>query len=259
MGLYTPAFPFSVALPEAAFDDLITWAGINVLYLKGHSCPCVQDTGSSQQGLQTCNACFGRGYYWDPPQGPFIVLITYISWIGRNVAIGETMDPTYGQVDNAGPILTIQNSPANQVIYQQTNTKDLFVEVSATQRFQAGMRVGQNEIVPQWQILGAPNTSFSIAPTGAVVVEDPTTNQPVKSGVTYLVNGGHVTLNGGYPVGTGYTVEYYSQPTFVIEEPFGGLMHARPFGQGITYPHRYKMQLLDLWLRDNIGSSTGLG
>lgn len=256
MGLYTPPFGFSVALPPDAFNDLITWAGIKVLYLKAHACPCAGDTGSAQPQPR-CNACFGRGYYWDPPQGPFIVLVTYISWIGRNVAIGETMDPTYGQVDNAGPIITIQNSPANQVIFQQTNTKDLFVEVNATQRFQATMRVGENEIVPQWQILGAPNTSFSIAPTGAVVVEDPVLMQPV-GGVAYTVNGGQVVLSGGYPTGTAYTVEYYSQPTFVIEEAFGGLMHARPFGQGLLYPHRYKMQLLDLWLRDLIGSSRGV-
>jgi hypothetical protein len=261
MGQFTPPFPFSTALPEAAFDDLITWAGINVLWMKSHACPCAGDTGSAQP-QPLCNACFGRGFYWDPPQGPFIVLITFISWIGRNVAIGEEIDPAYGMTFEAGPILTIQNTTANSVIWQQANTNDIFIEMQAQMRFQSTLRVGQNMTIPQWQILGQPNTSFSIPPSGAVVVENPTLMQPVQTGISYTVNGGTVTLNPdgyfpqGYPVGTSYTVEYFSQPTYVIQEKFGGLMHSRPFGQGITYPHRYKIQMLDLWLRDKAGLST---
>lgn len=251
-------FPsFSQAFPESAFDNLIGWAGINLTWLKSHNCPCVGDTGSSGSFDQHCQVCFGRGFYWDPPTGPFVLLLTLISWIGRNVDMGETVNSDYGMIYQGHPILTI---PATiQPLWTQTNTNDLFVESDVSARFQAVMRVGENEIVPAWHILG----SVTIAPSGAVVVEDPTSNQPVINN-NYTVNGGMVTLNpntqypDGYPKGTAYTVEYYSPPVFAVQEPFGGLSHVRPFGQGISYPKRWKLSLLDLWLRPKIGSSTDL-
>jgi hypothetical protein len=252
-----PMTPFIQALNLDAIDNLITWAGQNVLWMKSHSCPCVGDTGSSGSFNQHCTTCFGRGFYWDPTQGPFIVLLTLISWIGRNVDIGDTVDPTYGMVLDGHPILTIPSTLTT--LWPQVNTRDIFVQRDSTMRFQATMRVGENTIVPAWHILD----SITIAPSGAVIVEDPVTNQPV-SGVPYTVNGGTVTLNPnlkyptGYPTGTSYTVEYFSPVAWVIEEPYGGLAHTRPFGQGIAYPRRWKTTGLDLWLRSRIGLSTNI-
>lgn len=251
-----PITPFYAALPEAAFDNLIKWAGINVYWKKNHNCPCVGDTGSPNP---SCTACLGRGWYWEDPQGPFIVLMTLVTWIGRNVDMGEQTDPNYGMVFQGHPIITI---PATlQPIWAEATTNDLFIEYDNIQRFQATLRVGQQQTIPAWHILGG---SLTIAPSGAVVVEDPTINQPV-SGIAYTVSGGTVTLNpnsqypAGYPDGTAYTVDYTSSTIFVINEPYGGLAHVRPFGQGITYPRRWKMSLLDMWLRSTVGSNTGVG
>ena len=257
--------PFGSLMPEAAFDSIIANGGQRVMWMKGHNCPCTGDTGSPLRintdpiGPQNkqCPVCLGKGVYWDPAQGPFIVLLTLITWIGRNVDIGDTMDPNYGMIFDGHPIITI---PATlPTLWTQTNTNDIFVQMDSTMRFQAVMRVGENESVPAWHVLN----SISIANTGAVIVEDPTTSMPV-SGIAYVVSGGTVTLSPnaqyptGYPVGTSYTVEYYSPVAVVIQEPFGGLAHTRPFGQGISYPRRFKTSLLDLWLREQLGSSTSI-
>jgi hypothetical protein len=270
--------PFQQAVNLTAINSLIGWAGQNAMWMKNHSCPCIGDTGSPNP---VCNVCFGRGYYWDSPQGPFIVLLTLISWIGRNVDMGNKADPDYGTVFSGHPIITIPvDTPlpnaidpaclppsagviSPQTLWGQVNTKDIFIYDDAPMRFQATLRVGQQEILPAWHII---DPSFLTIPTtGAVVVEDPSINQPV-SGIPYTVNSttGVITLNPtakfptGWPVGTSYVVEYYSPPTFVVEEPFGGLAHVRAFAQGVKYPRRWKVSMLDLWLRDKIGLSSNL-
>lgn len=250
--------PFQSALSLSAIDSLINWASINILWMKSHSCPCVGDTGSSNP---RCNVCYGRGFYWDPPAGPYGVLITLITWIGRNVDMGNVAHQDYGTIFQGHPIITI---PVNiQPLWTQANTKDVIVEVDTIMRFQASCMVGERDILPQWHIIDT--AAITIAPSGAVVVEDPTIVQPV-SGVPYTFDPttGAVRLlptlqyPDGWPQGTAYTVEYYSPLAFVIDEPFGGLAHVRPFGQGIDYPRRWKMSLLDVWLRDHIGLSTNI-
>ena len=100
--------------------------------MKSHNCPCVGDTGSPNQ---QCTACFGRGFFWDPGTGPWIVLMTLVTWIGRNVDMGENTDPDYGMVFQGHPIITI---PATlEPIWSQANTNDIFVQIDAFQRFQA--------------------------------------------------------------------------------------------------------------------------
>lgn len=258
MPYISPKGSFAQAMPPGAFDDLIAFGGINMTWAKSHSCPCVGDTGSAQVGSPTCQVCYGRGFYWDNLQGPFILLLTLISWIGRNVDMGEKVDPDYGMIYQGHPILTIPH-PA-QPIWTEANTRDVLVEPDTNMRFQATLRVNENEIVPAWHVLG----SVTVAPTGAVVVEDPNINQPVKTGISYTVNGGQITLNpnsaypDGWPNGTSYTVEYYSPAVFVIEEPFGGLSHVRPFGQGLLYPKRWKLTLLDMYLRTALGNSSNI-
>lgn len=250
--------PFQNALSLSSIDSLIKWASINILWMKSHSCPCVGDTGSARP---ECNVCFGRGFYWDPASGPYGVLITLITWIGRNVDMGNAMDLDYGTIFQGHPIITI---PVDiDPLWTQANTKDVIVEVGTTMRFQASLLVNERQILPAWHVIDP--TSITIAPSGAVIVEDPLINQPV-SGVPYNYDSttGIISLlptakfPNGWPDGTSYIVEYYSPLAFVIDEPFGGLAHVRPFGQGITYPRRWKMSLLDVWLRDRIGLSTNL-
>ena len=250
--------PFVSALDLQAIDSLINWASIEIMWMKSHSCPCIGNNGSARAD---CNVCFGRGFYWDPPSGPYGVLITLITWIGRNVDMGNAMDLDYGTIFQGHPLITI---PVNvQPLWSQTNTKDVIVEINTVMRFQASLLVGEREILPAWHVID-PST-ITIAPSGAVVVENPSINQPV-SGVPYTYNPttGVIALlpnadfPSGWPNGTSYIVEYYSPLSFVIDEPYGGLAHVRPFGQGLKYPRRWKMNLLDVWLRDQIGLSTNL-
>ena len=256
------AFPiiysnFAVLMPPGAFNSIIGNSGLLLQYLQAHACPCNGNSGSPNPN---CTACLGRGTYWDPPQGPFIALVTLISWLGRSVDMGETIDPAWGQVDTGHPIITIPYT--QQPIWTQTNTNDIFVQTDAIMRYQATLRVGENMTIPAWHILQL--SAVTIATSGAVIVEDPTIMQPVN-GVAYTVSGGTVTLlpnieyPDGYPTGTAYTVTYYAPLAWVIQEPFGGRAHVRPFGQGLPYPRRFKTSVLDLWLRDTLGSSTVIG
>lgn len=252
-----PQGSFGSALPVTAFNNLITWASPRMNYMKGYQCPC----SGAQLGSPNpdCDVCFGRGFYWDPALGPFNILVTLTTFVGRNVNMGESTDVDYGLIYSGHPIITIPSS--YQPLWQIANTNDIFVQIDAISRFQADLRVNQNQTIPAWHILG----TVCVEPTGAVTVEDPSINQPV-SGVAYTVSGGTITLNpnaqypSGYPTGTSYVVEYTSPVVFVINEPQGGLVHTRPFGQGLAYPRRFKVSLLDLWLRSSpIGSSTDIG
>lgn len=249
-GPVLPPVPPNVALPPSIFDSLIGKFGVTVQWLKAHGCPCAGDTGNPNPD---CQVCLGRAIYWDPPQGPFIVLMTFVSYIGRNVNIGAQTDQMWGPTIEGEPVLTV---PVNSgILWTQASMDDAYVETAASMRFNATLRVGQNITLPHG-ILGA-TQSLTVAPSGAVVVQDPTINQPI-SGVSYTVSGAVVTLNTPYPIGTAYTVEYYSCPIYVAYERFGALPHVRPFGQGFQYPKRFKISILDYYLRNKLGSSTNI-
>lgn len=244
-----PPVPFPFAFPPRAFDNLISWAGIQVLWMKGHACPCVGDTGASNpttSAYQQCPVCFGRGVYWDPPAGPFTILLTFITWMGRNVDIGQIQQPDYGLLHEGTPIITIPETAG--ILWQQASEYDAYVETQSSMRFNTVLRVNESTVLPAWHFSG-----LEIAPTGAVVVEDPNTSIPT-SGVAYTTSGLNVILTGSYPNGTAYTVEYTSSPVFIAFQRFGGLPHVRPF-QGLSYPRRFKVQILDLFFRDKLGSS----
>jgi hypothetical protein len=234
-------FPFSSALPPQAFDNIIEWSGINFLWLKSYLCPCVGDQGNPQPN---CVVCQQRGIYWANPQGPFILLLTYVSFAGRAVDVGFSNDPTYGGEFDATPILTIPEITAP--IWAQSAVMDLFIEVDSVTRYNTVLRVNENTTIPYWH-----NYSLTIAPTGAVTVYNQSSGNLV-SGVAYTVSGLSVTLNDPtYTEGTSYTVEYTSAPIYVSYGKMGGEPHQRPFGQGLLYPKRFKIKDLDLWLRDN--------
>ena len=247
--------PFTSVFDPKNFDDSIQYAGQNMVWMKGHECPCVGDTGSpSGEVLPQCPVCFGFGTYWDNPQGPFTVLLTMMSWVSRTVTIGQEIDPEYGNIVSGDPVLTIPFT-YSPVFWEFATTNDAVVEVDAIMRFNATLRVGQNTFIP-YQYL----PSFSVAPSGAVVVWDPVRNTPV-SGVAYTVNGTSVTLNDTtrWPTGTAYTVDYMASPFYVLFKHMGGLSHRRPFGQGGNYPVRVRIQILDIWAnRNKMGSSKNI-
>ena len=251
-----PIIPFQYALPPAAFDNLIGWSGISVLWMKSHLCPCVGDTGTSnapdillQSGIANCPVCLGRGLYWDPPIGPFTILMTWITFTGRNVNIGQEMNETYGEVHEGHPVITIPETTG--ILWQSVSEFDAIIESDAVMRFNSILNYGENVSLPSWH-----DYSLTIAPSGAVVVEDPTTGIPT-SGVAYTVSGLSVILSSDYPDNTAYTVEYISCPVYILYEKYGGLPHVRPF-QNLNFPRRYKLSILDFWLRNKQGLSTNL-
>jgi hypothetical protein len=247
---FIPTLPnIQFVFPPAIFNQTSgPFSGVRVLWLKSHSCPCV-NTGTPNRD---CVACLGRGIYWDPPQGPFDVLITLVSFIGRHIDAGESNDPNYGNIFESKPLLTIPNLTTNNPLWQEVSLYDIIVELDATMRFNNVLRTNDQMDLPAWHAY-----SLNIAASGAVVVEDPTLNQPV-SGVSYSVSGLTVTLDGNYPLGTTYTVEYLSCPSYIIYDKYGGLAHTRPFGEGGLYPRRFRIDLADLYLRDKFGFSTSV-
>lgn len=254
-------------IPPPALDAIINNSSQRFLYSQGHSCPSVGDTGApnpTYYSIKRCPVCLGRGIYWDPIEvdsnnNPIIhyALLTLISWLGRNVDFGAEQDPSYGLVERAHPILTIPTTDTE--LWSQASLYDVIVQMDTSTRQQAVLRVDVNDTIPAWHSIG---NLLTVAPTGAVIVQDPSTAVPV-SGIPYTVNGGQIILKPTteYPVwpeATSFTVEYYAPNTYVIFEAYGGLPHQRPFGQGLKYPRRFKLSLLDLWLRDQLGSSTSI-
>lgn len=250
MSILTPPviIPADRLLPPDSFSNIINQLAIRVNWLKSHLCPCSADQGNADPN---CTVCLGRSVFWDPATGPYNVLITFFV-AGKSSPIGEVTDSTWGIIFEGQPMLTIPNTTIP--VYSQAGLYDVFVEVDNIMRFNGLLRVNQNSTLLHGQ-LGV-TQSLTVATTGAVTVFDLAANV-VRGSVPYTVNGANVTLNTVFPEGTGYTVEYQASPLWVIEGRIGGLQHARPFAQ-LTLPKRFRLNALDLFLRNPLGFSTGV-
>ncbi len=249
---FTPFLPpmDPYVLPNAPFDQLINAYGLQMTWQKSHACPCSSGGGTQSRLLMTgapdpqCQTCGGRGVYWDAPQGPFTVMLTFMHRAFSKDEPGAAMDNKYGLVQEGEPTLTIPSSVTAP--YQQASLYDAWVNINAETYYETNLTVGGNETVPYQQ-------SLSIAASGAVKVYDPATHQVVAvSG--YTVSGGTVTLPGQYPPGTGYVVGFTAAPVYVAFKSSGAYPHIRPFQQ-IPLPRRFSLRALDLWLRAR-GSDT---
>ena len=128
--------------------------------------------------------------------------------------------------------------------WQGAGIGDQFVMVDMQTRFNAVLQVSGVVNLPYHQ-------GVLVAAAGAVTTYDATTfvTQPV---LDYVVSGATVTLPPGYPPGTNYIVEFQASPTYVAFRKAGGDPHIRPAGGGqISEPRRFRLQMLDLWLREN--------
>lgn len=233
---FPPAYK---ALAVSQFNNLILAYGVRLLWQQGHLCPCT--FGGPQPGSpdNQCVTCSGRGYYWDVPVGPFIGLITFMHISPSPDEPGATMDEKVGIMQRSEPALTI---PSTQVVpWTNATLNDIFVEIDAIDRFDAELTVGSIQAVPY-------QNQLSIAPSGAVTIYDTTTHTVVPvSG--YVVSGATVTLPSGYAPGTSYVVEFYAAKTYVAWRNAGSIGHDRPFAQ-LAEPKRFRLQTLDLWLRE---------
>lgn len=234
---YLPINPY--ALPNQAFDSLIHAYGIRVAWMKGHTCPCTYAGPTPGSADPLCQTCHGRGIYWDAPVGPFQALITLMHMSPSPDEPGTIMDQDQGMIQTTEPSLTIPYSE-NATVWQEASAFDIFVEYDATARYNAQLQVGTNQVVPYQQ-------NMTIPVSGAVTTYNQQTHQSVPvSG--YTVSGAAVSLPASYPAGTNFIVEYQAAPAYVAYRSAGTFPHTRPFGQQ-PEPRRFRLQLLDLWLR----------
>lgn len=246
-----PAIPFipdidPFLLPHLAFERLIEKTGIDLMWLKSHGCPCVYGGPIPGSPDPKCVTCRGRGIYWDQPAGPFRGLITYLQRSASPTQPGTGQDTDQGLYNSSTPSLTIPAATSMAwsgllpTIWQQASQYDMFVEISATTRFNARLIVGSFNAVPYQQ-------NVVIAASGAVTVYDTDTHMVVPvSG--YVVSGAVVTLPGTYETGTAYTVDFIASPAYVAFRDAGGSPHTRPFSN-TPQPRRFQLQQLDLWTR----------
>lgn len=240
--------PFSVAFPVDAVNQFITQDGIRLGWMKAHTCPCAAQTEAAGTPDPTCQACFGRGVYWDKPPVAFTGLVTYMHTSSAPDEPGGGTSKTVGQTQRAEPTLTIPSSAA--AVWQSASVFDAYVEYDATARTNTALVVGQDNVIPypaEFEVTGV--TAFN--PNTKQVSAVPSQN--------YTVGAGTVDIR-GFPVGTAYTVEYNCSPIFVAYRMAGGMPHRRPFGLGAQVPLRFHITQLDLYTRQRFtGDGPGAG
>lgn len=242
----TPQFPpITHSFPVRALNNLVGSYGVRLQWMQSSQCPCVYGGPTPGSPARLCQSCFGRGVIWQLPSNIFTGLITYKEFGSKPP--GYNNDPQWGSIMNADPNLTIPSTSEAFDVWQNASVYDAYVEIDATARLYTSLTVGDVQVVPYQH-------SLSIAPTGAVSIwNTQTKTQEFVSG--YTVNGPEVILS-GYPQGTPYTVEFVASPVYVAYGKDGGMPHTRPFGNGIDYPRRFRLKLLDMWLRETTATSS---
>ncbi len=239
-----PISPY--VLPSAPFDDVISALGIRLGWGKSHTCACISyPTTNSPAGSpnQSCQTCSGRGIYWDALL-PFTGLITYGHIEPAPDEPGLTQDPKIGMIIHGEPRLSIPYNAG--VSWEECSEFDLVVELDAQMRFNTTLSNTGNQTIPYQQglsiaAIGAVTTwATGASGTGSVV--------PITG---YTVSGATVTIPPVWVPNTNFVVEFIASPTYVCFRIGGGLPHVRPFaGGGIPYPRRFRLQPVDLWLRN---------
>lgn len=257
----------AIQLPPPAFNSLMSAMGQRISWFKSHACPCVFAAavangpyplpGSAQR---SCKTCLGLGVYWDAPGLPFRAWMKFVEMSPTPDEPGVRTDAAFGLTQLSEPGLSIPyNNPTlgvgdptqPTIAWNDASTYDIFVPVDMLARFTAKLEVGGIQYLPFQQ-------NLQIKPTGAVTVWDPV-NFVVDNVTNYAINGANVSIT-GYPDGTVYMVEFYAAPMFVAFRPAGGVPHIRPFSGGtVQEPRRFKLQLLDFWLRQRGQGQTAAG
>lgn len=233
-------------MPAPLFNAVLRNSGTRMKWMKSHVCPCTMASDSPGSPNPTCNTCHGRGRYWDAPQGPFVLLRTFMHTSEAADEPGATMDPRMGQHLHAEPTITIGSDV--QPLWGEVSEFDAFVEVDSLLRFETALVTGDNTVLPYQQNL---------------VIESVTAYDSINQQVSPLqlnqwVNtAGQISLI-GFPTGTAFTVSYKASPVYVAWRRSGAMAHMRPFGAGSDpLPTRVRCQWLDVWLRQR--NQTGQG
>lgn len=247
------------ALNPNLFNLMIASMGWRLSWMKSHSCPCTFGGGGADGFLPLpgsaaagCKTCLGLGTYWDPPTVPFIAFVKFVEMSPTPDEPGVRMHETYGLTQLAEPSLTIPYtnpflSPTDPQqsteAWHDMSTDDIIVAPDMLARFTAKLQVGGIEYLPYQQ-------NLQIKPQGAVTVWNPTTLL-VEHVAHYSVDGAKISLGDVYPPGTAYMVEFQAATMFVAFRPAGGIPHVRQMSANTAnLPRRFKLQQLDLWLRE---------
>lgn len=251
-GVIVPYFPpfTPYVLPEQPLDTLLNLYGVRLLWQRSHLCPCVYAGGIAGSPDPQCQTCGGLGWYWDSAYGPFMGLITFMHLSPSPDEPGALMSEKFGVINRDEPTLTIPRAffgtasgAGLNLAWEGASLNDIFTEIDTTTRFEAELQVGGVQTVPYQQ-------NLNIAASGAVTVYDQTSHSVVVvSG--YTVSGATVTLPSGYVSGTAFVVSYEASKSYAAWRESGSLPHSRPFGGGVTLPRRFRLQNLDLWLRNS--------
>lgn len=255
MGAYFPQVnnPFPYTLPSDPFNILVQTYGQNLLWCKSHTCACVAyPTPFSPAGSPnpSCLSCFGRGVYWDASV-PFVGLLTFGHHLaGQGIEPGAIQDPKWGQIVEGQPWIALTQYAG--VVYDEASEFDIFIESDSLMRFNTTLTSGPSGIIrlPYQQ-------SLLVAASGAVSTWVASASA-IAQVTGYVVSGTTITVPASYPSNTPYVVEFQAAPSYVAFRPVGGLPHNRPFSQGtMAYPKRFRLQPLDLWLREQGLNSWG--
>jgi hypothetical protein len=238
-------------MPASAFNSLITNYGMRLLYMRAHSCPCSQSTGTAGAANPACQQCDGRSVYFDQPGLLFAGFITWQHGPGSPDEPGVHMSATLGQIQQGEPTLTIPSTGPNyeNVVYQAASEFDAYVELDAAYRSSATLIAGVKEVLPYDQ---------GIQVLSVTVFNSQTLNAEVLDRSAYQVRAGRVFLNEPFVKGTPYTVEFNALPVYVAFRKAGGLTHTRPFGLGnSSLPKRFHLANLDVWTRTTAADTAG--
>jgi len=160
------------------------------------------------------------------------------------------MNPRQGDIISGDPWLSVSEKAG--VVWNEIGEFDLVIQLNGINRFNTTLYSG-----PSGNIYLPYQQGLYVAPSGAIQTWDSTTAQVIQ--VTgYTVSGSTVSIPNSYLSGTPYVVEFQAAMTYVCFRNPGGLAHTRPFVQGgICYPKRFRLQALDLFLRDSGISNFG--
>lgn len=186
----------------------------------------------------TCETCHGRGRWWEEPQGPYVLLRTFMHSTEAADEPGAVMDSIRGQEIHAEPTITIPSDLSP--IWSEAGEFDAYVELDTIMRFETAFVTGSNTVLPYQQNLQIIS----------VTAYDTNTQQIVPLSSSQWTNtAGQISLI-GYPTGTAFTVSYKANPVYIAWRRSGANPHVRLFGAGTAaLPTRFRAQWLDAWIR----------
>lgn len=245
---YFPDAP-TITQPGTVFNAQFQNLGLNLGWLRSHTCPCSADSGNPDPN---CLSCYGRGVYWDDPK-QFLGYFVYMHTGSAPQEPGAAVSERTGLTAAAEPILSIPAAGdlAETEVWTLASLFDAYVELDARTRY--------SDLVTTSD--GRPMTLTN--PVGATILSVRRYDTATKKSVDFPLD--EVTLANGIITvdssldGMSFAIEYTALPVYVAYNKVGGVIHNRPFAQGRdSLPKRFHLQALDAFLRSSTGSG-GMG